>query len=315
MIIAPLVSRSRCATSELSAALWWKARTIILALIPLLPSWAIAQTTSVTVPLPIAPVLAASDAVLPDAPSASRVVQSNSFAGGLGSAAKTIGSDELYFLKWPFKKSSIKWDVLFLGATGVLIANDESVLYQVPASWHSSSNTLSNAALGTTAGTAAAIFVSGLVTGDDHAKETGIRSAEAAVDSTILFGAAKAIFARQRPLTGEGEGKFFSGNWAHGSFPSGHATLTWAVASTVAHEYHSPWVAIAMYGLGITVSTSRVTAGQHFPADVFAGSVLGYGVGTYVAHKPGATNSLSPSKSMIRRLPDAILEHVSIRGQ
>ena len=314
MVIAPLVSRLHCA-SEASAVPWPKARTIVLAFIALPPSLAIAQTTSATAPLPISPVLTASDAVLPDAPSASRVVQSNSFAGRLGNAAKTIGSDQLYFLKWPFKKSSIKWDVLFLGATGVLIANDESVHYQVPASWRSASSTLSNAAMGATAGTAAAIFVSGVVTGDAHAKETGVRSAEAAIGSAILFEAAKVIFARQRPLTGVGEGKFFSGNWANGSFPSGHATLTWAVASTVAHEYRSPWVAIAMYGLAIGVSTSRVTANQHFPADVFVGSVVGYGVGTYVAHKPRATNSLSPSKCIVRRLPSAVLEHVGIGGQ
>lgn len=313
MIIAPLVSRLHCA-SEASAVPWPKARSIVLAFITLSPSWAIAQTTSAIAPLPIAPVVAASDGLLPDAPSASCMVRSSSFAQGLGNAAKTIGSDQLYFLKWPFKKSSIVWDALFLGATGVLIANDESVHYQVPASWRSTSITLSNAAMGGTAGTAAAIFVSGVVTGNDHAKETGVRSAEAAIDSAILFEAAKVIFARQRPLTGVGEGKFFSGNWANGSFPSGHATLTWAVASTVAHEYHSPWVAIAMYGLAISVATSRVTANQHFPADVFVGSVLGYGVGTYVAHKPGATNSSSPSKSIVRRLPSAVLEHLSIGG-
>ncbi len=251
---------------------------------------------------------------LPDAPSAIQV-QPEGLVEGLGTAAKTIGSDELHFLKYPFQKKAIKWDVLFLGATAVLIANDESVLYQVPQSWHNTSITLSNASLGADAGIAGGIFLTGLITHDDHATETGIRSAEAAVDSVILYGAAKAIFARQRPYTGEGEGKFFSGNWSNGSFPSGHAMFTWTIASTVAHEYHSPWLKILVYGLAATVSTSRVTAREHFPADVFVGSVLGYGVGAYVAGKDKYSNVNGHTYAQSRRKhwEDAVLEHVAIQ--
>ncbi len=224
----------------------------------------------------------------PDAPSTTQATQSHGFGGSAATVAKTIGEDELHFLKYPFQKSAIKWDILFLGATGVLIANDESVLHQVPQSWHNNSITVSNATLGATAATAGGIYLTGLITHNDHAEETGVRTAEATIDSVILYGAAKAIFARQRPFTGEGEGKFFSGNWTNGSFPSGHAMFTWTIASTVAHEYHSPWVKILMYGLATTVSTARVTAREHFPSDVFVGSVLGYGIGAYVAHKDNA---------------------------
>ena len=263
---------------------------------------------------PVASAITTDDTGLPDSPSASGA-RSQSFAAALGEAAKTIGSDELYFVKWPFKASSIKWDILFLGATGVLIANDESVLHQVPASWHDTSIAASNAALGATAATAGGIFLTGLITDNDHAKQTGIRAAETAIDSVIIYGAAKAIFARQRPLTGEGEGKFFSGNWTNGSFPSGHAMFTWAIASTVAHQYHSPWLAIAMYGLATTVSTTRVTSRQHFPADVFVGSVIGYGMGAYVAHKHSSAKPPTHSTGLVKRVPEALLEHVTIGVQ
>ena len=66
----------------------------------------------------------------------------------------------------------------------------------------------------------------------------------------------KAIFQRQRPYSGVGEGKFFAGNWTNGSFPSGHAMFTWTIASTVAHEYHSMPLDILMYGLA--------SNGQHY---------------------------------------------------
>ena len=253
-------------------------------------------------------------AILPDAPSASQMTQEG-FVTRLGTAAKTIGSDELYFMKWPFQVKALKYDALFLGATAVLIANDESVLYQVPQSWHSTSITLSDAALGADAGIAGGIFLTGLITGDPHAQETGIRTGEAAIDSVILYSAAKAVFARQRPYTGVGEGKFFSGNWSNGSFPSGHSMFTWTIASTVAHEYHPLWLKLVVYGLATTVSTARVTGGQHYPADVFVGGVLGYGVGAYVANRPryNAIHGHPYSEGKMKRMEDAVLEHVAIQ--
>jgi membrane-associated phospholipid phosphatase len=247
---------------------------------------------------------------LPDAPSATAVSQTNGFANDLGKAAKTIGYDQLNILKAPFKKKNIKWDILVVGATGVLIANDESVIHQVPTSWHGTSIDLSNAALGATAATAGGIYFTGLFTDNEHAKQTGVLSAESTIDSAILFEAMKVIFARQRPSSSEGEGKFFSGNWSNGSFPSGHAALSWALASTVAHQYHSVWLDILLYGLATTVSTSRVTAREHFPADVFAGSVLGYGVGAYVTHKD--TNKNVRPKKGVKHLSSHTVRQVLI---
>lgn len=256
---------------------------------------------------------AAVDRSLPDAPSATQATQSHGFGGTLGTVGKTIAEDEWHFVKYPFQKSAIKWDILFLGATGVLIANDESVLHEVPRSWHNTSITISNATLGATAATAGGIYLTGLLTHNDHAEDTGVRTAEATIDSVILYGAAKAIFSRQRPFSGRGDGRFFAGNWTNGSFPSGHAMFTWTIASTVAHEYHSPWLKILMYGLATSVSTTRVTSREHFPSDVFVGSVLGYGIGAYVAHKDHPARHPMHSGNRVTRVPEAILEHVAIQ--
>ena len=209
---------------------------------------------------------------------------------------RTIGEDELHIIKAPFSVSAIKWDAMFLGATGILIANDESVLHQVSPSWHSTSLNISNAGVYGLGAAAGGIFVTGLITHNEHATDTGIRSAEASVDSVILYAALKAVLARQRPYTGQGEGKFFSGNWTAGSFPSGHATFAWTLAAVMAHEYPNWPMRLLLYGAATAVSTTRVTGGVHFPSDVFAGSVIGYGVGTYVAHK-----DLKSLRHLIRR--------------
>ncbi len=248
-------------------------------------------------------------AALPDAPNAADV-PSESFIGTVGAIGKTIGQDEWHLIKAPFHKKAIVWDALFLGATGVLIANDESVLYAIPVQWHSTNREISNGALYGTAAVAGGIYLTGLFTSNEHSQEAGIRTAEATIDSVILYGAMKAIFQRQRPYTGTGEGKFFAGNWTNGSFPSGHAMFTWTIASTIAHQYHSIPLDILMYGMASTVTTTRVLAGQHFPSDVFVGSVLGYLVGDYVAHKEQEVRGIRSSK--MQKVRNALLEHVDI---
>jgi membrane-associated phospholipid phosphatase len=267
---------------------------------------------------PVAPTSTAAEnslAGLPDAPSSSAAVDSgSSFGKTLGTVAKTIGEDELHIIKAPFQSNALLWDGLVVGATGVLIANDESVAYQVSPSWHNTSIDISNGGVYGLGAVAGGILVTGLITHNDHATQTGIKSAEASVDSVILYAALKAILARQRPYTGPGEGKFFSGNWSSGSFPSGHAALAWTLASVMAHEYPNWPMRILMYGVATAVSTTRVTGGEHFPADVFAGSVIGFGVGTYVAHKDSAKPQ-PHSQNRIRRVQNALLQHVAIGAQ
>jgi membrane-associated phospholipid phosphatase len=132
-----------------------------------------------------------------------------------------------------------------------------------------------------------------------------------------MYGALKAILQRERPFSDGAEGKFFSGNWQSGSFPSGHSMFDWTIASVIAHEYPKWPVAVAMYGLATASSTYRVTAGVHFPSDVVAGGVLGYLIGRYVAkqdnHLPG--DSPTHTKSKLIRVEDAVLSHVSIGVQ
>jgi membrane-associated phospholipid phosphatase len=276
----------------------------------LLASWSIAPALEIPDDANAASSSATAGTTLPDAPSAT---PSNGFGESLGTAVKTIGSDEWHVLKYPFEKKAIVWDALVVGATGVLIANDESVAHQVPQSWHNTSINVSNAGVYGLGAAAGGIFFAGLITHNEHATNTGIRSAEASVDSVILYAALKAILARQRPYMGQGDGKFFSGNWTSGSFPSGHATFAWTLASVMAHEYPNWPMRLLMYGAATAVSTTRVTGGAHFPSDVFSGSVIGYGVGTYVAHKDRHKDPSPHSQNKLNRLQNAVLGHVVIQ--
>lgn len=65
------------------------------------------------------------------------------------------------------------------------------------------------------------------------------------------------------------------------SFPSGHTTLAFALAAAVGLRWPR-WRAVSL-GLAAAVGLSRVALGLHWPTDVLAGAVLGWGVVSGVA--------------------------------
>lgn len=127
---------------------------------------------------------------------------------------------------------------------------------------------------------ASTFYLIGRKKGDYRARETGLLSAEALVDSMIVEGVLKGVTERARPLDGVERSEFFDGG---NSFPSGHATQAWAVATVIANEYkHRPAVQIAAYGVASAVSVARFTGHKHYLSDVVVGSALGYGIGRFV---------------------------------
>jgi len=133
--------------------------------------------------------------------------------------------------------------------------------------------------LGAVAGT---FYLIGRTKNNYRARETGVLSAEAMINSIIVEGALKGITQRGRPLDGHERSEFFDGG---SSFPSGHATQAWAVATVIAHEYKDrPAVQIAAYGIASAVSVARFTGHNHYISDVLAGSALGFGIGKFVYH-------------------------------
>lgn len=125
-----------------------------------------------------------------------------------------------------------------------------------------------------------AFYLFGRSRNDDRAKETGLLSAEALVDALIVESALKGITQRPRPLARVERSEFFDGG---DSFPSGHSTQAWAVATIIAKEYHDRRaVQFAAYGAATAVSVARFTGRKHYISDVVAGSALGYAIGSYV---------------------------------
>jgi len=62
------------------------------------------------------------------------------------------------------------------------------------------------------------------------------------------------------------------------SFPSGHTSSTFTVAS-VMHEAYGPWAGIPLYGVGVLVAVERLDDDEHYLSDVVMGSVMGLVIG------------------------------------
>jgi membrane-associated phospholipid phosphatase len=167
------------------------------------------------------------------------------------------------------------WLVPFAGVTAGLFATDRqySASLSMSPSTVSHYKSISNAGIAGLVGAGAGMYLMSFPTHNEHWRETGFLAGEAALNSLIPIEIMKYSLGRSRPYQKNGTGAFFQGGT---SFPSEHATAAWAIAGIFAHEYPGTLPKLVSYGLASAVSFSRVRAGQHFPSDVFVGSVLGY---------------------------------------
>lgn len=132
---------------------------------------------------------------------------------------------------------------------------------------------LSNGGVAALVGGAGSMWLLGHVSHNEHWSETGFLAGEAALNSLVMVESMKYSLQRQRPYQGDGSGAFFQTGGT--SFPSEHAAAAWSIAGVIAHEYPGPLTKILAYGLASLVDYSRIRSRQHFPSDVFVGSVIG----------------------------------------
>src|SRR5437879_1071950 len=201
---------------------------------------------------------------------------------------------EIWMSPAKLRFSDTEWLVPLSGITAGLFVTDTDFskhLSQNPATI-SHYKTLSNAGVGALIGGAGGVWLLGHVRHNEHWSETGFLAGEAAVNSLVAVEAFKYSLRRARPYQGDGSGPFFQGSGT--SFPSEHAAAAWSVAGVLAHEYPGPLMKITAYGLAALVDYSRIRGRQHFPSDVFVGSIVGNLVAQNVYsrhHDPGLGGS------------------------
>jgi len=128
----------------------------------------------------------------------------------------------------------------------------------------------------------AVLYVYGEGTEDEQARRTTLLSLQSWIYSSVLTTGIKLSAHRHRPNTGDPydrwDGPAVSGS--HVSFPSGHASTAWSVASVIATEYGEvAAVPPVAYTVATLVSLSRVNDNDHWASDVFFSSATGYFIG------------------------------------
>jgi hypothetical protein len=172
------------------------------------------------------------------------------------------------------KVSDTAWLLPVSGITAGLVATDVDYSRHISHDPKTMShyNTLSNAGIAALAGGAGAMWALSYRNHNSHWRETGFLAGEAAINSFAITEAMKYTIRRDRPIDGNGSGRFFQSG---ASFPSEHAAAAWSIAGVIAHEYPGPLTKLLAYGAAGLISYSRVKSRQHFPSDVFVGGLLG----------------------------------------
>ena len=199
------------------------------------------------------------------------------------SLPKNLFLDQKIFFTAPFhmNERQLQWAVPAVLVGAALIAGDKTLEKHVPTNptTVSRAGSASNAGVGILAGAGAGMFLLGHLQHDDQKRETGILAGEAAIGSFLDTELIKYAAGRDRPFVGTSPGRFFVGG---DSFPSAHASVSWAIASVIAHEYPGVLTQVLAYGVAGGVSAARWAGQKHFVADVAIGSALGWYMGRQV---------------------------------
>jgi hypothetical protein len=149
------------------------------------------------------------------------------------------------------------------------------------------------------AGVLGILYASGRMADKPGLASAAGTSFEALLWSAMICNVTKMAFGREQPADATDARNFFE---QQGSFPSGHAARSFAIAAVMADRYgtKAAWIGYSIAGL---VSLSMVQRDIHWMSDVVAGAGLGLAIGKGIAAQhPDPTREARAEKAGPRRL-------------
>ncbi|MCK9204303.1 MAG: phosphatase PAP2 family protein [Bacteroidales bacterium] len=151
-------------------------------------------------------------------------------------------------------------------------------------------------------------YACGVIWKNKKAKETGLKGLEAYVITVVFTNVIKQIAHRHRPYQDSPpnplawDGPFIWGGdygfFGYNSFPSGHSSAIFAVATVIGLEYwKTKWVPIVCFGLAGFTALYRLAVNDHWASDVLFGSALGFAIGSLVYFNTNKTIQIIPVSS------------------
>ncbi len=184
----------------------------------------------------------------------------------------------------------IKRDKVFNADARRFSANNQWVRKSSPIITQLGSSTVNLGLIGS-------LYLGGILLKDDRARSTARLSLKSLMHAVVISQVLKRVFRRQRPYVDTGVDRWFNSGKgsAYQSFPSGHTTAAWSVATVIAGMYKDkPAVPVVCYSLATLAGLSRMTENKHWASDVLVGAVLGYAIGRFVLKKNIRPFNVSP---------------------
>lgn len=123
-------------------------------------------------------------------------------------------------------------------------------------------------------------YVVGAVIKDDKLKRLAVMAVKTELMTGILAQALKMTFHRERPNESDSSTNFHGPDYTnldYRSFPSGHTTTAFSLATVIADTYSdSKIIPVLAYGAAAIAGASRVHDNAHWASDVIAGALVGH---------------------------------------
>ena len=132
-----------------------------------------------------------------------------------------------------------------------------------------------------TFGVPALLLGAGLIGGSKDLTRSGARVLASVVLAGVITGGGKVVAGRLRPVESTTQYAFkpFS---HHDSFPSGHATMAFALATSLAGEIRRPWASAVLFAGATGTAWSRLNDHRHWLSDVLAGATVGVTAANFI---------------------------------
>jgi hypothetical protein len=231
-----------------------------------------------------------------------------SVATALKDEAKRYARDSVALVKAPLSWKKTQWEkaggALIIVGGLMLVDQDIDRAAQKQRSPFLNHLSSSTAPLGSGYGFAISggLLGAGLLFQHENLRDTGREAIEAGLLAIALDQILKRGFGRERIVDSGGRTVFVPGS-SHDSFPSGHTTEAFAVASVIATRSKGWEIPVIAYAAAALVGMDRINTRDHFASDVVAGAFLGTTVGRFIVHRHGDEKAGVLSKADFEIIP------------
>lgn len=157
-------------------------------------------------------------------------------------------------------------------------------------------------------------YLAGLATDNEKSVRVAEDLVAASLASALINQTLKVTFNRSRPRENKGNNDFagYAGLNNNSSFPSGHTTEAFTLASVIASHYDETWVSVVSYSMAGLVGVARMYHDAHWASDVVASGFIGTYIGkTVVDHN----RNLRGNKVVLLPMLDPDMSGVQLIGK